>query len=78
MSAGAVLDAAYALLAREADADDTNRRLFATENVDETETRRYQLDALLGLHDDDDADFDGTTNVIELAAWVNRVNATMV
>jgi hypothetical protein len=75
MSAAAVLEAAYSSLAREADATDANRRMFATEPIDETDTARYRLDDHLGLIADDDEP--AVTNVVELAAWVARVNATM-
>jgi hypothetical protein len=79
MSARAVLNAAYTVLAKKADASDDERRMFgaADEDSDDPRGARQKLDDALGLSDDP---IDGTveeTNVVELAAWVTRVNATM-
>lgn len=78
MSARAVLSAAYTHLARRADNTDEMQRLGGKDA-----TAREDLDKALGLDqfDDEDDGFVGdqgaTTNVVELHAWVARVNTTM-
>lgn len=72
MSPAAVLDTAYTVLARRADAADEKTRMFGKpEDAD----ARASLDAALGLTGDDDEP--AATNVIHLAAWMNRVNSAM-
>lgn len=73
MSARAVLNTAYTLKARRADALDDSKRLTGGS---EDATARYDLDRALGLIDEL-GDEDEPTNVVELAAWVSHVNATM-
>lgn len=73
MSARAVLNTAYTLKARRADALDDSKRLSGS---GDDATARYDLDRALGLIDELGED-DSETNVVELAAFIHRVNATM-
>ena len=88
MSARAVLNAAYTVLARKADERDRTIQMFGGKDEDGAElepTARADLDAALGLTEDGAIDGAGdavgdessTTNVVELHAWVARVNRTM-
>lgn len=71
MSPSAVLDTVYTTLARQADAADERARMFGKP---EAAVARESLDRALGLLVDDEPT---AANVIELAAWVNHVNARM-
>lgn len=73
MSPAAVLDTVYTTLARRADAADEKVRMFGKA---EDATARETLDRALGLLEDGDPDAPDA-NVIELAAWVSRVNSAM-
>lgn len=79
MSARAVLNTVYALLARKADAADERQSLFGKSDDPLEETARHKLDDALGLIESPIADEgDGHTNVVQLRAWVEHVNRTMV
>lgn len=75
MSARAVLNTVYSLIAQNADAqDDVMRATGKSEQA----THRAELDKALGITEDLLADEDTTTNVVELRAWLDNVNRTMV
>lgn len=76
MSVRAVLNTAYTLLAQKADAADERTLMLGKA---EDATARQDLDEQLGVSDglEDVGDESAATNVIELRAWVSRVNATM-
>jgi len=73
MSAKAVLDTVYTTLARRADAADDRVRMFG--HADEA-VARETLDRALDLIEDDEGSGE-MANVVELRAWVQRVNDTM-
>lgn len=75
MSAQAVLNTVYSLIAQNADA--TDEVLHASGKSEEA-TYRRDLDRALGILEDVLAEEDTKTNVVELRAWVEHVNQTMV
>lgn len=81
MSVGAVLNAAYATLARAADERDRSVAMFGGKDEDGNDvepTARHDLDQALGLLEDIDVfDDTATTNVIELSAWIAGANRVM-
>lgn len=76
MSVAAVLDAVYSTLAARADVADDTARLWAKED-DPEPTARRDLDRLLGLDGPEIGEADTVTNVVDLRAFIDRVNTTM-
>ena len=75
MSARAVLNTVYSLLAQNADArDDVSLAAGKSEDA----THRTELDKALGIAEDLLGDENTKTNVVELRAWIDNVNRTMV